>query len=889
MSRNFAAYSLAQDGTIRHWLACGPVVSRLTGLEKFVSPTGNPHGHQRRWALNYWAYHPEVIQLKKRIYDGIAPFNRQPQALPIVNQPHIDDHVWRYVLAHEDRMIDFSRFNFAPSIMRSWVFAILEAPQEMAVSVEIFTIGPVQLWLNEVLAHQFDATFSYVAPLTVTTTLNLHAGRNRVALHGLMLGWREARLALGMRLPGNPSLTVQIPLGDIDTQQWHAAEVGLAQIRLKQFAFPNLKGFIELDQAAPAPLEVDLSIGIPTTGSPWAQFASEDVPRATARLNLKPGASAELPITAALAQMMAQLPGENTLDLTIRPADDLPLSRTHKVWFSANRFSLQPYGTYDARRREAIEHLSRMDYDVFAAMAAVETGRKTQISSEAVSISCEFMRQRYDCADFYALSLLALLYRYGEHTALKPSDRERIEAEFLGFKYWVDEPNLDGMCYCTENHQILFHVTAYLAGQYWKDSTFSNCGLTGRQQQRRAQARVESWILRRLQGGFSEWDSNAYLTMDVFAMLSLVEFAAGSRLQEMATTLLHKIFFMIASQSFRGAHGSTHGRCYVEGLKSARVENTSSLQRIAWGMGIFNGETRATGMLAMARRYRVPEIVQEIGADTERDLLTRVRSFAAYRPQFDMHSGSWDIRTITQRSADYMLSAAINYRPGEMGVQQHLWQATLSPEAVVFTTYPGNNQEHGHARPNFWAGSVRLPRVVMAHRTLICLYPIEANVGLGFSHAYFPTAMFDEWQIEGAWAFARVGKGYIALWGDGDLALTTAGSHSMQELRSSGRGEAWICHVGQASEDGRFAEFCAKVSQNPPRQHGTEILWREPRGHLLRFSWEGDLFADDQPEDLNTFPHYENAYTRTPLQAKIMELRHNGRSMKLDLLRGRVL
>jgi hypothetical protein len=207
----------------------------------------------------------------------------------------------------------------------------------------------------------------------------------------------------------------------------------------------------------------------------------------------------------------------------------------------------------------------------------------------------------YDCADFYAVGLLALLYRYGDQPALRTADREQIESAFRTFKFWLDEPGLDAMCYFTENHQILFHMTAYLAGQRWPDRVFSNSRLTGRQQLARARPRIESWILRRLRGNLSEWDSNAYLALDVFAMLALVEFADSRRPREMATVLLHKIFFMIACQSYRSRHGSTHGRCYVTGLKSAHVENTSSLQRIAWGMDIFNGETRATGLLAMAR------------------------------------------------------------------------------------------------------------------------------------------------------------------------------------------------------------------------------------------------------------------------------------------------
>lgn len=890
MTTHFARYRLAYDGTLQHWLACGPVAPPLRGLEAVLPTTGTPHGHQQRWTMNYWAYHPEVKLLKRRVYSEIAPFAWQPSTAPVVDQPAVDGQRWRYAVARDDRMIDFSRFNFVPSLMQGWAYTIVAAEQDVRVPVEIYTIGPVQLWHNESLAHQFDETFSYVAPLTVKTHISLNAGENRIYLHGLMPGWREARLALGMRLLGSPAVEVRLPIGAISPEKWHSADTALNHLNLKQFAVPDLPAMIELDASAPAAAAVEVTVSLPTGGSPWAQFASADVPQATAHLLIQPGQSARLPLTDEIAKAMARLPGENALTLTIRPDDGTPIRQTHALWASSNRFSLQPYADYETRRREAVEHLAAMyDFDVFAAMAAVETGRRQQIASSAVGIACEFLNQRKDCADFYALSLLSLLNRFGGHPALRREDCAAIESAFLSFKYWIDEPGLDGMCYCTENHQILFHVTGYLAGQYWPDRTFANSGLTGKQQMARALPRIRSWILRRLQGGFSEWDSNAYLTMDVFSMLALVEFASSPRLREMATTLLHKTFFMISAQSFRGAHGSTHGRCYVEGLKSARAENSSNIQRIAWGMGIFNGETRATGLLSMARRYRLPDVLQKIGADVDRTIVTQVRSSAPFRPEFDMHRGSWDVRTTTHRTSDYMLSAAVDHRPGAMGVQEHLWQATLGPEAVVFTNYPGNNQQHGQARPNFWAGSVRLPRVGMAEKTVICLYRIAPDVGLGFSHAYFPTAYFDEWLIEGQWAFARSGRGVVALWADGNLQLTTGGPHAMQELRSSGLGSAWLCTVGSADEYGDFAAFRSKVIAHQPRYHEDTLRWQSPDGRSLVFGWSGPLLVDERPENWEAFPHYSNVYTHTPLGASVMEIRHGEETLLLDLKKGQIV
>ena len=208
-----------------------------------------------------------------------------------------------------------------------------------------------------------------------------------------------------------------------------------------------------------------------------------------------------------------------------------------------------------------------MSYSVIGALAAVEINKAGIIPLEAVELACSFLEKRYDCADFYAIDLLVLYFLYADHPALRAQVKERIERAFLDFKFWIDEPGLDAMCYHTENHQILFHVSAYLAGELWPERIFPNSGLSGRRQEARA-PRIAEWIRRRLGGAFSEWDSSSYLALDAYAMLALVEFAGSARLCQMAAALLDKIFFSLACQSWRGVHGCTHGRAYASTLKS---------------------------------------------------------------------------------------------------------------------------------------------------------------------------------------------------------------------------------------------------------------------------------------------------------------------------------
>ncbi len=886
---NLARYPLGADGAIHHWLACGLVTSPIDELIHGAIPSeGDPFGPNGRWILNYWAWDEHSIALKGRVYEQLPLLDWTPGERPFLNAKGIGGEPWRYVAVEEDAAVDFSRFNFTPTLMRGWTYAGLQLEQPTTAPVELLTIGPARVYLNGELVTHYKDRFSYVALQAIPLTLDLKAGFNDLYLQSDMLGWREARLALGLRFVAAPPVTVCLPLGGVSAELWHAAEDGLSRLQVRQFAFTKLPGHVSLAADAPGPVTFDVEVVAPVPENLHAALGFDTAPTGRTRLTLHPGERAELPITREVAEAMATLPGENVDTLIFRPADGTPIEREVHIWAGSGHFSTEPYGDYDGRLREAMAHLAAMPLDIFASMAAVELGQSEQIDSEAVRLGVRFMNDRFDCADFYAIGLLSLLYRYGDHPALKSPDRDAIEAAFKGFKFWLDEPGLDAMCYFTENHQVLFQVVGYLAGQRWPTWVFTNSGYTGHEQMERQRPRIEAWILRRLKGSFSEWDSNAYLALDAYAMLALIEYANSPRLREMATALMHKIFFVIAAQSFRGSHGSTHGRCYVIGLKSARVENTSTLQRIAWGTGLFNGETRATGLLTLAKRYRVPEVIQKIGADVPDLLVTRARSLADYDPRVDMRGGQWDARTITYRTPDAMLAAAVDLLPGSMGIQEHLWQATLGPEAVVFTTYPGNSQEHGNARPNFWSGSARLPRVAMHDRTVICLYRFEPGVGLGLSHAYFPAAEFDEWRIDGPWAFGRAGNGYVALRGDGDLVMTESGRHAGQELRSLGAGQVWISTVGRAAVDGAFASFCARLQATPFQSEGDSVRYTTPDGESLAFAWTGPLTVDDAAQDWDHFPHYDNAYTHTSIDADRMTLTCGGESLTLNLVEGRV-
>ncbi len=116
-----------------------------------------------------------------------------------------------------------------------------------------------------------------------------------------------------------------------------------------------------------------------------------------------------------------------------------------------------------------------------------------------------------------------------------------------------------------------------------------------------------------------------------------------------------------------------------------------------------------------------------------------------------------EVNLITFRTPAYQLSCAQDFRPGKPGYQQHIWQAMLTPEAAVFTTHPGTDDESGEhtSRPNFWAGNRWLPRAAQHRNVAICIHHVPRDDPRPYSHAYFPRDHFDQVVQQGSWVLAK--------------------------------------------------------------------------------------------------------------------------------------
>lgn len=240
----------------------------------------------------------------------------------------------------------------------------------------------------------------------------------------------------------------------------------------------------------------------------------------------------------------------------------------------------------------------------------------------------------------------------------------------------------------------------------------------------------------------------------------------------------------------------------------------------------------------------------------------------------------------TYRTPDYLLSSAQDYRPGYGGDQQHVWQATLGPDAVCFTTHPAR---HGGPSPSYWTGSGSLPRAVQIKNVLVAIYNIDTRPGLYhtnrllFTHAWLPRDRFDEVVEADGWIFARRGEGYLALRSQHPYHWqSTPGENQDREIIVPGRRNVWLCEAGRRASDGEFSQFIGRIIQAPVAFSRLGVRYQSPSQGWLAFGWRGPLRQDGKTIALGSYPRYDNPYAQASFAAERITFRQGEYWLGLD-------
>lgn len=254
------------------------------------------------------------------------------------------------------------------------------------------------------------------------------------------------------------------------------------------------------------------------------------------------------------------------------------------------------------------------------------SGRQTEPSFSEdeiyslLSKQAEYMNRRFDCADFRA-QMLFKIYK-DCNCKLSEECRTLIRDAFLNFKYFIDEPGDDSMCYWSENHQILFAVSEYLAGQEWPDAIFTNNGISGREHMNKAGERIDAWMNQRFNYGFFEYLSNNYLAEDIAPMANFIAYANDNNRVEQMKIIMDILWLDVALNSVSNRFVAVSSRMYGNNKAANCIGNSiQSAMNVLWGKASENKKPNYIVLCftdAVEKGlYTLPEAIKDIALSDE--------------------------------------------------------------------------------------------------------------------------------------------------------------------------------------------------------------------------------------------------------------------------------
>jgi hypothetical protein len=227
-----------------------------------------------------------------------------------------------------------------------------------------------------------------------------------------------------------------------------------------------------------------------------------------------------------------------------------------------------------------------------------------------------YIEKRYDCADFRMICILRSLYKYSH--LISPKSLGQMKKTVLGFKYHMADPGEDGMCYWSENHQLIFSTCEYLAGCLYPNEVFTNTKALGSFHKDRGYQHLMYWFKTRFELGFVEFHSNTYYEEDVAPLSLLIEFSNDETITKQATMLMDLLMLDFALLHHHGYFSAASGRCYDKQKMDPIHQDILDIVKKALDIGPVEhyDYTRLSAEFVLNTKYTVPKVIKEIAKDT---------------------------------------------------------------------------------------------------------------------------------------------------------------------------------------------------------------------------------------------------------------------------------
>ena len=844
MKRHHLLYDL-QNGYIHDWLTLGPALTPVT-----TPPEAGEN------ALTYSA------RLLGATDHVTCDFPLPPQELEKIER-FGEPLYWEVEHCQDDHLVEKDVTAAVCSYARAWAFTRLTCGGAKSVTLSLTLCCPASVWLNGKHVKYCDhvAAPDDQAAQTYTFTADLKPGRNDLLVRMEQVAAGNMVLAMAVRVDGPPAREVKISVPTI------TAEPKLRQAWERALAHAYVdRAIYQRDQMVTIHCGAEMSEA--HVGSVRLQ-QPEGITYGRMDVTFKAEAQLEGLLGAQMAagQMQAVLtpPLEDYYTTGFRARRVLPFI------VNTGLYTSEPIGEYDDRLVAVIREAARSSDPLYAEIAKMALGWWAVVDPRGIrSAIARVKRGELDSLDDL-LGLVVMRLRMGHYQQFPTDILTDVDECLLSFNY---APALTtAVDLSVESNQITLYAAQIVAGQLYDKKTMTASGLTGRQERNRGEKLAEAWLRRHAQTGFALW--NSHIERTVAALALLADAAKSEDLRALAAVLLDKTLFGLAVNSFRGTYAAPRAEARASWLRSGALMPEAPLNYLLWGMGGFNAHVKgAVGLGLAGAHYHLPELLRTIALDRWPDMLSRERQRVA---------DDECVNTVTFKTPDTLLASAQDYRAGQRGRREHIWQATLGCDAIVFTNHPTSFSDADARQAGWWCGNGSLPRVAQWKDALIALYNLPEDDLLGFTHAFFPAYAFDEHVIEHGWAFARQGDGYLALHAAQGMTLVTTGNDAQRELRSVGQRNAWLCQMGRAELDGSFEEFRRAVLAGSVIVNGLQVEWHTIRNERLAFAWSGPLHVNGVEEPITGFKHVENPYALAEFPAETMDIGYGEEMMRLHL------
>ncbi|MBI1932831.1 MAG: hypothetical protein HYS24_09880 [Ignavibacteriales bacterium] len=578
---------------------------------------------------------------------------------------------------------------------------------------------------------------------------------------------------------------------------------------------------------------------------------------------------------------------------------------------------------------------------------------KTKIDWRRINTTLEYIAKQYDVADFKLATLVRLLYEFPE--VIPDSVLSKIKQTIFNFRYWMDEPGENGMCYWSENHQILFASSEYLLGQMYPDSIFNNDGLTGQEHMVKAEMRILDWLEMRWNYGFSEFYSNVYYNETIAGVINLIDFAIDENLSKKSTIIMDLLMYDVATQKTGNMFLSVSGRAYERNRKGSTKLSFYNITNCIWNP-LETSTPHLNYGFVVSKKYKIPPVLKEIGEDNInveikqsnglylseyenegffgsddhsikmqwgsgafsnyeiiRNSFSYIRKNNLFSNEFLVPFKYFDFtvlrityldkllayflnpqsngvaiqkgNTYTYRTKHYSLYTVQNYFPGSYADQQHISGMNLGNSFAVFHTHPALRDSVKSHSPNYWVGYGHLPHSIQDKNVSLSIYNtperkqlMELDL-LDYTHAYFPTELFDSVYISKNYAFGKKDSAFVAFIGRNNLVMK---QNSSDDLTQDEKKTFWIIEGGSTIEDKSFKIFRERILNNKIDFDATNlILIYESNEQKYQLTFNDNFLLNEKI--INTeYNRYDSPYIKAKTKAPELNFNYEDKFLHLD-------